>query len=151
MTRLTWEGYTLEVDEDATRNWYAQAEDWGCSCGHCRNFLALARQRELPQEILGYLDRLGIPPERCTELSELYDRDGELLYDLHYRLAGRVLERPGEKELQTKRGLFCQDNPACFYPYGAPGFPEPCFDLCFSPWLPWVLDEPMDGREEEEL
>ena len=67
MKRLSWAGYTVEVDQEATRNWYARAEDWGCDCGHCRNFLALAKERKLPEEILGCLDELGIPPEKCTE------------------------------------------------------------------------------------
>ena len=138
----------MEVDEDATRNWYVRAEDWGCSCGHCRNFLTLARRRELPGEILGYLDTLGIPPQRCTELSHLDHRDGMLLYDLRYRLAGRLVSRPAANIPMSENGLWCTDQN--FYPYGASGFPEPCFDLCFSPWLPWVLDEPIDGREEDE-
>ena len=42
----------VEVDEPATRAWYAQAGDWGCECGHCRNFLALAKERRLPEELL---------------------------------------------------------------------------------------------------
>ena len=45
MTRFSWFGYEAEVDEAATAAWYAQAEDWGCACGHCQNFLALARER----------------------------------------------------------------------------------------------------------
>ena len=31
-----------------------------------------------------------------------------------------------------------------------PEFPEPCFDLDISLYLPWVLDEPVEGPEEEE-
>lgn len=31
--------YIAEVDEEATKSWYAEADEWGCSCGHCRNFL----------------------------------------------------------------------------------------------------------------
>lgn len=38
MTTFSWYGYTVEVDEQATRDWYAQAEDWGCTCGHCWSF-----------------------------------------------------------------------------------------------------------------
>ena len=34
------------------------------------------------------------------------------------------------------------------YPYGAPEFPEPHFDLECVMYLPWVLDEPIDGAEE---
>ena len=32
MKRLTWYGYTVEVDGEATRDWYAGAEEWGCDC-----------------------------------------------------------------------------------------------------------------------
>ena len=66
MTCFSWFGYEVEADETATAAWYAQAEDWGCACGHCRNFLALARERRLPEEILAILDSLRIPPEKAT-------------------------------------------------------------------------------------
>ena len=72
MTEFAWHGYTVEVDEPATRAWYAQAGDWGCDCGHCRNFLALAKERRLPEELLNILDGLGIPPEKATYVCELY-------------------------------------------------------------------------------
>ena len=70
MTRLSLWGYELEVDEQATRAWYAQAEEWSCTCGHCRNFLVLARERKLPEEILHILDSLSIPVEKVG----LWDR-----------------------------------------------------------------------------
>ena len=60
MTELAWHGYTVEVDEPATRAWYAQAEEWSCTCGHCRNFLALAKERRLPEALLNILDGLGM-------------------------------------------------------------------------------------------
>ena len=148
MSRFSWWGYAAEVDDQATRDWYAGAEDWGCDCGHCRNFLALARERRLPEEILDLLDGLSIPPEKCTELCELYHQDGKLLYDLHYRVAGRLVASPPEGAPRSENGLWCGDRQ--FYPYSGEGFPEPNFDLCFSPWLPWVLDEPVEGPEEEE-
>ena len=36
------------------------------------------------------------------------------------------------------------------FPWGAPGFPEPHFDLGCTMYLPRVLEEPVDGPEEEE-
>lgn len=70
-------GFQVEVDEAATRDWYSQSEEWGCDCGHCRNFLALARERELPAPVLEILDKLGIPPEKATYVCEMYpDGDG---------------------------------------------------------------------------
>ena len=146
MKRKSAWGWTMEIDEEATRRWYERAEEWGCDCGHCRNFLALARTRALPEELLEWLDEFGIPPEKTNDLSELYDQDGKLLYDLHYRVAGRVIDRPAEGAPRSELGLWCMEEN--FYPYGAEDFPEPCFDLCFSPWLPWVLDEPIGGLGE---
>ena len=149
MTRISWYGYDLEVDGQATRDWYAQAEEWGCDCGHCRNFLALARGRALPEEILEILDQLHIPPEKTTDLSEFCDEDGKLRYGLRYRVAGRVLKRPPEHGSQSENGLWCMDGPSRFYPCGAEGFPKPCLDLCWEPWLPWVLDETIGGPKKE--
>ena len=66
MTAVSWYGYSAEVDEQTTKDYYAQAPDWDCICGHCRNFVALARARKLPAEILEILDELHIPPEKAT-------------------------------------------------------------------------------------
>ena len=102
MTHFSWYGYEVEVDETATQNWYAQAEDWGCECGHCRNFLALARERRLPEEILEILDALRIPPTKATYVCELYhDEDWAekgLLYQFSWRVAGKMLDKPAGKD-----------------------------------------------------
>ena len=140
MERFDWHGYKVEVDLESTRAWYEQAKPWGCTCGHCRNFLATADR--LPEEMRAILKELSIPPEKTTDLSELYHENGTLHYMASYRVVGRVLERPD----QTKwHGLACRDDPDSLYPYGAVGFPQPCFDLTFCPDLPWVLDEPLEG------
>ena len=31
----------VEIDNDKTEQWYAQAEEWGCECENCLNFLRL--------------------------------------------------------------------------------------------------------------
>lgn len=125
-----------DVDVDATRAWYARAGEWNCACGDCQNFLALARAGHLPGGMLSLLGRLGIPPEKATYVCMTYrDDDGRLWYDLSYRLAGRIVR--GE---DAERG-----EVSCFhetYPYGAPGFPEPHFDLGFWYALPWALERP---------
>ena len=48
MDRCELFGYRVEVDMKATRDWYRNAGEWGCECGHCRNFLNLAKSRKLP-------------------------------------------------------------------------------------------------------
>ena len=159
MTPFSWYGYTVKVDVEATRAWYAQAGDWGCECGHCRNFLALAKERRLPEELLNILDGLGIPPEKATYVCELYHdeswQEKGLLYQLQWRLAGTVVQTPESRE---NEGTFWGPPvqlPGFHLMLGhetfpvEPDFPEPNFDLNVSLYLPWVLDEPIDGPEEE--
>lgn len=127
-------GSIVEIDEESTHHWYADAEEWGCDCGDCRNFLALARERHLPTFVLEQLDKLGIPPEKATYVCQIYpDGDGQH-YQFSYRIAGNILSG----EAATGAGRCCHEP----YPYGAQEFPEPHFDLEFWVTLPWVLDEP---------
>ena len=157
MTHFSWYGYEVEVDGAATRDWYARAEAWGCECGHCRNFLALARARRLPEEVLEILDSLSIPPEKATYVCELYYEDDwaekGLFYQFSWRVAGEIQARSGEARggwgspVERPWGglaLVHED-----YPYGAPDFPAPHFDLECQMYLPWILDEPVDGPAEE--
>ena len=154
MTEFAWHGYTVEVDETATRAWYAQAEEWSCTCGHCRNFLALAKERRLPEALLNILDGLGIPPEKATYVCELYHdeswQEKGLLYQLCWRVAGKITGRPAGADDGPTWG------PRVEFPWGGlelgretfpvePDFPEPNFDLNVSLYLPWVLDEHVDG------
>lgn len=143
MTRRNFWGYETEIDGEATKNWYAQSEGWDCSCGHCRNFLALARERKLPQTVLDILDSLGIPPEKATYVCQLYGDGAGQFYQFSYRVAGDILNEGQAKPITADWG-----GGQCWhetYPYGAPGFPEPHFDIEFGIMLPWVLDESPEG------
>ena len=128
-------GYLVETDLLVTQRWYSQANAWGCSCGHCRNFLAHARGNLLPDLVQTVLEELKIPLEKATYVSELYTDEAGIHYQFSYRIAGRILaELPREVPAM---GRCCQEP----YPYGAPDFPEPHFDLEFWVTLPWILEE----------
>ena len=135
-------GFQVEVDEAATRDWYSQSKGWACDCGHCRNFLVLARERKFPTPALDILDKLGIPPEKATYVCEMYPDGDGFRYHFSYRIAGNILSG----EVDKKGAGRCLHET---YPYGAPGFPEPHFDLEFFLTLPWVLDEPVDGSAKD--
>jgi len=135
MQKLELFGYPVEVNLEATQNWYAQADAWDCSCGHCRNFLAHARSNTLPECVMIVLEELNIPLEKATYVSELYTDETGVHYQFSYRIAGRILASP-ELQLDTE-GRCCHEP----YPYGAPKFPEPHFDLEFWVTLPWILEE----------
>ena len=127
--------YQVEIDLETTLNWYRNVREWGCECGHCRNFLELARNRDLPATVTEALDSLDIPPEKATYVCELYTDDAGIHYQFSYRIAGRILAEPENNGTGNAR---CCHEP---YPYGAPGFPLPHFDLEFYEVLPWTLNE----------
>lgn len=130
-------GLPVTVDTAATTAWYTTAQPWGCACGHCRNFLALAEERKLPAPLLEVLDALHIPAEKATYVCEIYPTEGGHCYQFSYRIAGTMAEET--KAPQPWGDVWCKHE---IYPYGAPDFPEPHFDLEFWLVLPWVLDEP---------
>lgn len=147
MSNRTFFGVPVVVEEAATHKWYANASQWGCDCGHCRNFLALAEQKALPAPILELLSGLGIPPEKATYVCELYPTEQGHCYEFSYRVAGTM---PEDREMDFVRyewgeGRCCHDP----YPYGAPDFPEPHFDVAFVLELPWVLEESEEGGANE--
>lgn len=135
MQKIEMFGYSVKVDLDATQKWYSQAEAWGCSCGHCRNFLEHARRNTLPGAVSAALSELDIPPEKATYVSELYTDEEGIHYQFSYRLSGTILAEPSQEV--TGLGRCCHEP----YPYGAPDFPEPHFDLEFWVTLPWILEE----------
>ena len=142
MKKYKFGGYQVEMDMNATRNWYAASEGWGCECGHCRNFLKLAQKKALPGRIIEILDELGISPEKPTYVGELYTDDAGIHYQFSYRIVGIIIDVPKDKDSDTPDKGRCCHEP---YPYGAPGFPQPHFDLEFFATFPWVLEEGRSG------
>ena len=127
-------GYKVEIDEVATKEWYDNANEWGCECGDCRNFVALAKQRALPSTVLETLEQFRIAPEKATYVCEIFTEGEQSLYQFSYRIAGNILqERCDEKQEPGWGEAYCKHE---IYPYGAPGFPTPHFDLEFWVRLP---------------
>ena len=146
-------GFQVEIDEVATKEWYDKAEEWSCECGDCRHFVALAKKKELPSDVLDILEQIGITPEKATYVCEIITEEHKVLYQFSYRMVGNISE---EKDGGTKKfgwgEVCCGHEP---YPYGAPGFPTPHFDLEFWVRLPKqykysdIEDFLMHGREIE--
>lgn len=61
-------GVQVEIDEEATKKWYDIAKEWGCDCGDCRHFVALAKKRKLPSAVLEILEQFGIASEKTISL-----------------------------------------------------------------------------------
>lgn len=138
MKNYSFFGFYTEVDENKTHDWYIHSSEWSCSCGHCRNFVELAKRQKLPQQMMDSLRLLNIPFEKATYVSELFTDHEGIHYQVSYRMAGTILSEPTKDELSSFNLGRCCHEP---YPYGAPDFPTPHFDLEFWITLPWVLDE----------
>ena len=148
-------GYQVEVDKQATKEWYSKFKGWRCDCRHCKNFLLLAKKRQLPTAILDILKEFEIIPEKPTYVCEITSEEGIILYQSSYRLEGNILKESIDiqEKLEWGEARCCHE----IYPYGAPDFPTPHFDLEFWVHLPWILkysyadiaDYFMHGREIE--
>lgn len=121
----------VEIDREKTEQWYAQAGDWGCECKDCANFLEVAKRDLIPPHIAKQLESLHIPASKATYVCLL---DGKNLYQFSYRIAGIILS--ADESTQVNDGRCCHKS----YPYGAPNFPVPHFDIEFYAELPKVLD-----------
>ena len=132
-------GIPVEIDEAATAQWYSKQESWGCECADCRNFVALANQKKLPEQIHSVLSELKIDAHKATYVCEIIPKDNGHLYQFSYRIAGNILNEDDVNSATTEWGdIRCCHEP---YPYGAPDFPTPHFDLEFWVTLPWVFNE----------
>ena len=139
MINRTLFGIPVEIDEAATAKWYSKQEPWGCECGDCRNILELSRQNKLPKPVHAILNELKIAADKATYVYEILSKDDGHLYQFSYRIAGRILNEDAANSAVEDWGeVRCCHEP---YPYGAPGFPTPHFDLEFWVTLPWVLNE----------
>ncbi len=138
MKKHNFGNYQVELDIEATSKWYAHSESWGCECAHCRNFLKLANKKELPERIIEILDELSISPEKATYVCKLFTDEAGIHYQFSYRIAGTIIDIPITVDGENWNEGCCRHES---YPYGAPNFPDPHFDLEFYATLPWVLEE----------
>ena len=97
-------GYRIQVDVEATRNWYDLYGEpaGGCDCAYCRNFTAAVET--LPPEVGDFLARMGLDLRRPGDASECGPAEGGRLYTPLWHLAGRLLEE-GEGPLLLAQGV----------------------------------------------
>ena len=139
MINKTLFGIPVEIDDAATAQWYSKQESWGCECGDCRNFLKLSKHNKLPEPVHAILNELKIPADKATYVCEIIPKGDGHLYQFSYRIAGRIMnEDAGNSAIEEWGEVRCCHE---MYPYGAPGFPTPHFDLEFWVTLPWVLND----------
>ena len=157
MSEYTFGDFRVEVDEEATRDYYADSIEWDCTCAYCRNFVFLARERKMPEDMLELLDKLGISPEKATYVVEIYgEEDNRMLYHVTYRVAGCILDDPNRKVTkdtimagggELRDGTTVWGDPDKGWPTSAEDFPEPYFDLTFALFLSWKDGKPVPSND----
>ena len=98
--------FQVEIDEDATKEWYAEADEWGCECEDCRHFVALAKKRKLPSGVLEKIEQFGIAPEKATYVCEIITEEHKVLYQFSYRMAGNILNEEKYSLQGTTQGRY---------------------------------------------
>lgn len=121
----------VEVDTNATKEWYERTTEWSCTYEGCRRFVELAKSNRLPYSALSVLRRLSVPPEKATYVCRLADD----FNDFSYRIVGKIVEdNPEQSESQNE--CICMTE----YPYPCNDFPSPHFDIGFFMNLPAVSE-----------
>jgi hypothetical protein len=157
METVQVKNWQLEVDPAATERAQALREAGGpesCGCLHCRNF-ATARNVAYPAEFVQLLGRLGVPPDRESEIYHC----GEVEPGLHFyggwfHFVGRIVSGPDalsggppacaiELEKISDRFSFGFTNKLGLVPTSFPA--GTVGQLEFSAKVPWVLSEPCVG------
>ncbi len=143
MEKYEFGDFQVEIDEEATQAWYEKSEEWDCTCGHCRNFVLLAKERRLPAELLELLDKLCVFPAKPAYVCQMDEKDGKLLYQLTYCLPGRVIQGPAQGsapfpwgEVNFERESAPHETPAGEY-----------FDMNLFLWLPWADGVPLHPHQ----
>ena len=136
MSRYDLFGFSIEIDDEINHKYYKSASEWDCECVYCRNFIMLAKEKKLPEQVRKTLDMLGIPAEKATYVCEVIPKDDGHLYQFSYRLAGELLEGEPSKVFPWGEVRFTHE----IYPFGAPDFPKPHFDLEFWIVLPMIIE-----------
>lgn len=144
MREYSFGDFRVEVDEEATRAWYERVGEWDCTCGHCRNFVLLAQERQLPEEMLKVLDKLCIPPAKASYVCEIYEEGEKLFYQIAYCLPGKILEGPKGRISQPWGDMWCGQE--MLEPHETPKDGE-YFDVGFELWLPWIDGIPLGPHE----
>lgn len=147
MKTVTWREWSLNCDEEATKNAYQAVAGGGadtCTCNACRNY-ARARETLFPQEMLGLLSELGIDYRKEAEASR-YNRVRSRvhLYSVWFHFVGSIgAGKPPEILFPDKINEslsigFHERRDLPHHPFRG----KPLVQVDFLAEVPWVLDEP---------
>ena len=142
METITFRGWTLECDAEATRQVYESLDTGSpeaCGCQTCRNFAA-AREQVYPSEVQALYARFGIAPAKEAEIYHNATLDSGLHhYGGWHHFIGRVVHDPGAMEAVSDRfSIYFHEGSAL----AANAFPDsPLVQMEFVAEVPWVLLE----------
>jgi len=113
-----------------------------CGCCSCRNFAA-QRSTAYPENFRLLLDRLGIDPQKESDVYQCGPEGPLTMYAGWFYLAGELIE-PGERMTNAGPGFqyfFARRGFATRTPTPETDFGEDVLAVEFSTKLPWVISE----------
>ncbi len=154
---FTFGSYTLDIDVDRTRAFYARPDvkttSEKCVCTGCQNYDAAILLAS--PEVLNFFERLGIDPRKSAEVYDLLggdpDEEGKMYYNGWYHVCGVRLQ--GEdawvdvtnemKHLDDAKMYTVDDAFKVSFEEGVmmlhEDFPSPVLQMEIDAHLPWVL------------
>ncbi len=151
-TRITYRGWVLDADVDATRAAYA-SEPTGdaekCGCSYCVNFAA-ARDRVYPEEVRELFARLGVDFRKEGEAAQTHRSDDGLHHYMGWiHFIGSVVSGPAEADLAEitptfSLGLSNKGSGPRLESFRG----RPVVEVYFDASIPWACDRP-EWREPE--
>ncbi len=159
---FTFGAYTLDIDVERTRAFYARPDieitSEKCTCAGCQNYDKAILQA--PVAVLGFFQSLGIDPRKPAEVYDLLggdlDEDGKMYYNGFYHVCGTRLQ--GEDawvNVTDEMKHLDEDRMYALDPFFKVSFeesvlmlhedfPTPVFQIEIDAHLPWVLPEKKD-------
>lgn len=157
---FTFGPYTLNVDVERTREFYARDDIGQCTCQDCQNYRKAILQA--PAAVHDFFRSLGIDLCKPTEVFNVtgaLEEDGTIRYNGWLHVCGIIVECPetkvetvaenGTRVLSYRMDLAYRPDPE--YPFSVlpvkeitllpDGFPTPAVELEIDAYLPWVITE----------
>ena len=156
--------YTLDIDMERTREFYARDDRWQCHCQDCRNYNKAILTA--PNTVLDFLQGMGVDPckpEEVFNVTGVPEKDGTIWYNGWFHVCGTLVECPetvietvaenGSSSFSYRWELGYRPDPD--YPFVLlpirdisllpEGFPTPAVELELDTHLPWVLPTPYEA------
>ena len=155
--KLTFPKFTLDIDIEKTKDYYATADivSKSCACSGCRNYEKAIDI--LPNEVVSFFSQLGVEMKKIREAYvNCTNADGTVFYGGFYHVCGQIVDgesawvatSPTTKIWDGERAyaitydfrVSCHNDCALL----DTNFPLPAVQIEIAANIPWILAEKND-------